>query len=70
MLLESRTRHIGLEPLVGEKLRHRFHIDVGHVEPTTGRGAVGAGTLGIRRIEGMDGVQPHEMGSPGGGFLD
>ncbi|MNH05630.1 hypothetical protein D3C79_649730 [compost metagenome] len=70
MLLESRARHIGLEPLVGEKLGHGFHVDVGHVEPATGRGAVGAGTLGIRRIEGMDGVQPHEMGSPGGGLLD
>ena len=70
MLLEGRARHLRLQAIVAQEFGHRLHIDIGDVEPATGRGAVGAGALRVGRIEGMNGVETDEVGSPGGGILN
>ncbi len=70
MLLESGACHFRLEAFALLEFGHRFHIDVGHVEPASGRGAVRAGALRVGRIEGMDRVEANEVGAPGGHLLD
>ncbi|MNH05631.1 hypothetical protein D3C79_649740 [compost metagenome] len=70
VLLERRIGDFRLEAVVGQKLGHRLHVDVGQVQPATGGGAVGAGALRIGRIERMDGVQADEVGPPSGSLLD
>ena len=70
MLLEGGTCHFRLETCVPLEFGHGLHIDVGHVEPAPGRGAVRAGALRVGRIEGMDRVEADEVGAPGGHLLD
>ena len=70
MLLESRACHFRLEACVPLEFGYSLHIDVGHVEPASGRGAVRAGALRVGRIEGMDRVEADEVGAPGGHLLD
>ena len=68
MLLEGRARHSAFRRSLPRNSGTASHIDIGDVEPATEEGCRGWHSR-VRRIEGMNGVETDEVGSPGGGIL-